>query len=194
MKIALRRLEGHWDEGWALDRHTVRSVCVGHDENGRPLFETERTEVGEAIYRLKYRAEHALARPLAQAVAEHICARLDALDAIVPMPASVRRAQQPVGEVARALGEIVGRPVLHGLLTRRAVARPMKDLSTKAEKLAAIGDGFDVSGRLCGDWRRVLLLDDLFATGATMQAAYAALRTCTTIERIHVAALTWKPP
>jgi predicted amidophosphoribosyltransferase len=193
LKVSLRELHGPWDCGWALDKHTIGSVCIGRDEDGRPIFDTERTEIGEAVYRLKYRGELTQAVPLAQAVAANICPRFARVDAIVPMPASQRRVRQPVGEVAAALGRLLGRPVFPGLLTRRPPVVPMKNLPTKAEKIDAIGDSFGVIDRISGGASRsILLLDDLFDTGATMEAACGALRAYTKIGRIYAAALTWK--
>ena len=91
MKVALRKIQGPWDAGWVLDKHSVSSVCVGYDAYNHPRFETVRTEVGEATFQLKYRFQFDLAEPLAKALATQIYPRLNNVGLIVPMPASTKR-------------------------------------------------------------------------------------------------------
>ena len=57
MAVAMHpmRVPGSWREGYVLDYHTKSSEFLGYDEYGHPRFETIRTEVGELLYRLKYR-------------------------------------------------------------------------------------------------------------------------------------------
>jgi hypothetical protein len=67
-KVRPRKISGKWRKGFALDLHTVSSTFVGHDEYGHPRFDTERTEIGELLYRLKNRSdegvvERSLTRP-----------------------------------------------------------------------------------------------------------------------------------
>ena len=50
-----RRIVGNWRSGIALDVHTVRSTHLGVNEFGHDVFDTERSELGELLHRLKYR-------------------------------------------------------------------------------------------------------------------------------------------
>jgi competence protein ComFC len=50
-RINPRKLSGPWTEGYALDLHTASSEFLGYDEFGHEQFNTERTEVGELVYR-----------------------------------------------------------------------------------------------------------------------------------------------
>lgn len=56
MSINPIKLEGNWKEGFAIDYHVVKSEYLGEDCYGRAQFETTRTEIGELIYKLKYRS------------------------------------------------------------------------------------------------------------------------------------------
>jgi predicted amidophosphoribosyltransferase len=149
--------------------------------------------VGEATFLLKYRQDWAQAKPLAQALADNICPKFSEIGFIVPMPASSRRARQPVAEVANELGAIVNVPVFSNILVKAGNGKSLKDLSTKAEKIEAIGNSIILNDKIsgCGPWN-VLVIDDLFHTGASMETACKLLRTHPKVGRIYVAALTWR--
>ena len=51
------RVPGFWKEGYVLDYHTRSSDFIGYDQFGRPMFQTVRTDVGELLYRLKYKGQ-----------------------------------------------------------------------------------------------------------------------------------------
>lgn len=176
-----------------LDKHKIKSIYLGDNEWGYAQFDTLRTEVGEATFQLKYRDDRDQALPLAQAIADNICPKLKNIGFIVPMPASKPRDWQPVTEVAKALGPLVNAPVFEDLLLKAPNGKSLKDLSTKAEKVEAIGDSFSVVDRITnsGQWN-VLVVDDLFDTGASMEAACKVLREYPKVRKIYVAALTWK--
>lgn len=193
MKVSVRKISGPGYEGYVLDKHTSKSTYLGDNEYGHPKFETIRTDVGEATYRLKYRGDWSKAEPLAQAIATHIYPKLKDIGLIVPMPASTTRARQPVTEVARALGHLVKTPVFEKLLLK-SKGHSLKDLISKDEKDAANEGRFSVRDEIYGDgtWN-LLLIDDLFHTGSSAEAAAAALSTYEKISRVYLAALTWRP-
>ncbi|WP_250634198.1 ComF family protein [Pinirhizobacter soli] len=194
MHVNLKEVSGPWTAGWVLDKHTLRSEFSGNNEWGHPTFNTIRTEIGEATFLLKNRADWTKVKPLAEALANNIYPKLKDVGFIVPMPASTMRHRQPVTELAQALGAIVGKPVFEQLLLKAPSDVHLKDLNTKAEKLEAIGNGFSVHDKINneGAWN-VLLVDDLFHTGASMEAACKALKTYPKVHNIYVAALTWRP-
>jgi predicted amidophosphoribosyltransferase len=193
MKVALRRIRGPWREGWVLDKHIIRSTYEGDDEYGHPRFNTLRTEVGEATFQLKYRGDWSQAKPLAQAIADNILHRYPEIGFIVPMPASTPRARQPVTEVANELASLVGLVALDNVLAKAPGGKKLKDLNNKQEKLDAIGDSFSVNDGIGNDGKwNVLIVDDLYDTGASMESACKALSTYRKVKDIYVATLTWK--
>lgn len=192
MQVALRQVFGPWDLGWVLAKHTLSSTYLGDDQYGHARFETVRSEVGEATFRLKYRQAWDQVEPLAATLVEQIYPRFDNVGLIVPMPASTARARQPVTEIAVAVGRRVGKPVFTGLLLKDA-GPSLKNVYGKEEKLAAMKDRLRVVNEISNDGRwNVMLIDDLFDSGASMESACAALKTYPKIGRIYVAALTWK--
>jgi predicted amidophosphoribosyltransferase len=196
MKVNLRTLCGNWDQGYALDKHMLSSEFFGYNEQGHPQFNSVRTEVGEATFQLKYRQDWLQAPLLAQAIAEHITPKLQSVGLLIPMAASTSRQRQPVTEVAQDLGKLLGIHVLENLLLRASGGTSLKDLRTKAEKIAALTEaGFSVGGvdviDGVGPWN-ALVIDDLYHTGASLEAACAVLKTHPKINKIYVAALTMR--
>jgi len=193
MKVSLREIEGPWDAGWVLDKHMLSSAYLGDNASGHAQFDSKRTEVGEATFLLKYRNDWSKAKPLAQAIADHICPKLTSIGFIVPMPASRVRDRQPVAEVTRELSGLLKIPMFEELLCRTIGGKSLKDLSTKAEKIEAIGNSFSIQDQIQkqGRWN-VLVIDDLYDTGASMEAACKVLREYPKVRKIYVAALAWK--
>ncbi len=52
-KIDPRKIEGAWVAGIALDQHTISSIYTGVNEYGHDSYESQRTELGALMYRLK---------------------------------------------------------------------------------------------------------------------------------------------
>lgn len=96
MKVNIKQIVGNWELGLAMDKHSIRSIPIGYDEWGHMRFETERTEVGESLFQLKYRDDWSQVKPLAQCLAEHAFPHFSNVGFIVPMAASNQRARQPV--------------------------------------------------------------------------------------------------
>lgn len=193
MKVSIRKIDGNWDAGYVLDKHTLHSQMVGQNEYGHPIWDTTRSEVGEALFQLKYRGDFNMVEPIATELAQSIYPLFENVGLIVPMPASNHRNRQPVTEIAEALGRIVQKPVFDEMLTKTANGQQLKDMNTKAEKQAALVDSFTLHRGIAneGSWN-ALLIDDLYHTGASMEAACAVLRGYTKIGDIFVAAVTWR--
>lgn len=190
MKVSLKSLDGIWTRGVALDKHKIRSIYTGDNEFGHPQFETERTEVGEALFQLKYRQGWSHLPALAKALHQHAVPTLGAIDYVVPLPPSTKRTRQPVTELSRFLAELIGVPCIEDLLTSKA-GPSLKDETDREQKLALLAGRLVVNDVLTDGKSDLLLIDDLFATGATLEAACSILRTYPKIGQIYVATLTW---
>jgi predicted amidophosphoribosyltransferase len=193
LKTSIHPVAGNWHQGLVLDKHTVSSTFTGHSESGRPQFETIRTEVGEATFQLKYRSDWSKVQVLAQQLADSIYPQLSNVGFVVPMPASNPRTRQPVTEVARALAGLAHVPIFENLLLKTHNGQSLKDLNTKEEKVAALAGSFSLNDEISNDGKwNVLLIDDLFHTGASAEAACAVLASYRKVDRIYFAALTWR--
>ncbi|MBK0019159.1 ComF family protein [Kosakonia sp. S42] len=193
MEINIKDIVGNWDRGVVLDKHSKYSVVTGQNQWGHNVYETTRTEVGEALYQLKYQSDWNQVGPLARCLYDNAYPLFDRVGFIIPVAASNVRARQPVTEVARALAQLAGVPCFDGLLLKAPGCVSLKNLNTKQEKVEAIGNSFSVSPVITNEGRwNVLVIDDLYHTGASMEAACAALRGYNKINNIYVAALTWR--
>jgi predicted amidophosphoribosyltransferase len=196
MNVVIRQLDGSWDAGFALHKHTLSSVYTGDNENGRPTFDTVRSEPGEALFQLKYRNDWTQVAPLAAEVQRCLLPRFGRIGLIIPMPASTIRTRQPVTEIANELGRLTNIPVFDNIVVKTAAPQgtpQLKNLQTREQKDAALEGRFSINPGIATEGRwNALLLDDLFDTGATMDAVCRTLRTYNKIDRVYAASITWK--
>ena len=192
MQVNLREIEGQWDRGFVLDKHTISSVQDGYYDNGHKRYITEYTEVGELVNQFKYRSNFDHVPVLAKAVRQHIVPQLGDIDCVIPMAPSKQRTRQPVPTLAKYLSKMLDIPVELGFLVKRPGSPSLKDIETRYAKEQALRGTLSLARDLDGDGPlNVLLLDDLFDTGASLDAACQVLRKCEKIGHIYVAALTW---
>jgi competence protein ComFC len=169
-------LEGAWRRGWALDVHTTSSQFLGYDENGRAQFDTTRSPLGELLYQLKYRGKQT-AGQVATVMAGFFADKpkgLARIDVIVPVPPSTTRRVQPVVEVAKQLGKKLKKPVLADAVRKARDTPGLKDVHDPEERRELLDGVFEVDpARVKG--KGVLLVDDLYRSGATANAITLAL-------------------
>ena len=174
MEIEPVRLAGRWRDGRALDVHTVSSTYLGHDEFGHARFDTRRSAMGELLYRMKYQADRTVIREVADVAAAFVGTWWPEVEVLVPVPPSRARALQPVlevgAEIARGL-EIEFSPVC---VRRTREVPQLKDVFDYDERWRLL-DGLHEVDKVMVAGRRVLLFDDLFRSGATLNAITGAL-------------------
>jgi len=171
------RISGRWRDGFALDHHILSSTYLGDNEYGHPVFDTKRTEIGELTYRLKYKGDNSVVAEIADTAAGFVRSWNPGVSTIVPVPASkLTRPQQPVYVLAEAIGERLATPVREGCVTRTKNLPQLKDVREFAERLRLLQDVHAVNQSVIKD-QRVLLFDDVFQSGATLNAVTEALYT-----------------
>ena len=168
------RIPGRWRDGRALDVHTVSSTYVGDDEFGHARFETTRSPVGELLYRLKYKADQGVVAELAEAAASFVRGWLPRVDLLVPVPPSRQRAMQPVLVVAAAVADRLGLAYCPDCVKRTREVPQLKDVFDYDERWQLMERLHEVA-KTKVEGRKVLLFDDLFRSGATMNSITVAL-------------------
>jgi ComF family protein len=138
----------------------------------------------EAIHALKYGRRPALATPLGQLLAEAGPRALpvppeDWADGLVPVPLHPARvAERGFNQAELLAAPCAARwhlPVLERALLRTRPTRPQTDLDAEARRVN-VRDAFRVPRPREVRDRRLLLVDDVLTTGATVGAAARALR------------------
>jgi competence protein ComFC len=168
VKIKPIKIEGRWRSGVALDLHTTGSTPTGYNEYGHMQFETVRPEIAELLYRLKNRADRDAARPIIETAVHFLAEHRSKFDAIVPVPPSHQRAVQPVIILAEGIGEALSVPVLSCIRTTRPTTQ-LKNVTDPEERKKQVEGLYEVdAGQTSG--RNLLLFDDLFRSGTTMNA------------------------
>jgi len=161
-------LQGSFDSGWALDVHGISRDGEWH-----------RTTVGEKIYRLKYRGRRACGLWLARVCLKFL-RRLDPpweIDAIIAVPPSrPRRRLSPAETVSAKIARALGVPFLQGALYKTRPTRFVKEGLTFEQKQQIIRGTIALSKADMIEGKRILLMDDLFKSGATCEEAVLVLR------------------
>jgi len=118
-----------------------------------------------------------------------------AFDAIVALPRHPARVRSegcdPVHALARALARSRGTPLVRGALQRARLTPPQTGLSVAGRRANVAGSFAAMRGALAG--RRVLLLDDVATTGATLTEAAGVLRRDSGAKRVLLAAVAGTP-
>jgi predicted amidophosphoribosyltransferase len=187
IQINVQWLSGNWRYGWALDLHTVSSTPL--PEGG---FETQRTEVGELLYQLKYCLDRSKVEPIAEAAAAFLRSRmvLPYLAAIIPVPPSdTNRPFQPVQELAVRIGQKINLPVRLDYLVKVKLTEALKGIEDSASRKQQLQGAFKVQDlSLAGKY--VLVFDDLFRSGETLKAITEVLYAQGKVARVYVLTIT----
>ena len=178
--------------GYSLDKHTISSTPIGPNEWGHMQFDTIRPEAGEALFQLKYRSDFTQVIVIASQMYQSLSEYFSSANLIIPMPASRQRSRQPVIEIARELSRLMNIPCYEGLLLKETVTPPMKDIATIEEKVQTLMDAFNINDQLGEGLYDVLIVDDLYDTGSSLEAATNVLRQYSKIRNIYVSTVTRK--
>jgi len=152
----------------------VSSTFVGHDEYGHPRFDTQRSEIGELLYRLKNRSDESFLQQIAETAVRFLESWKPDVDIIVPVPPSRNRAKQPVFLLADALGSRLNIPVKRDSVERTRNVPELKNVYDFKERSRLLEDAHVAKTRVISG-KKVLLFDDLYRSGATMNAVTRAL-------------------
>jgi predicted amidophosphoribosyltransferase len=184
-----RKIYGSWEDGYVLDLHTSGSTYLGDNEFGHPQFETHRTEIGELLFQLKYRADEAAVKPLVQVAVSFIQRWNPRPTLIVPVPATnTYRKLQPVPRLAEGLAAALKIPFALNAVRKQKRFGELKNVYDAEERRKLLEGAFTITASMV-QRQRVLLLDDLYRSGATMNGIADAI-TQAGAEAVYVFAFT----
>ena len=188
MQLSPRPVHGTWDDGRTLDLHIRSSEFVGYNEYGHAQFESTRTELGEMLYRLKYKDDQSAIAPIAQAACDFVRGWNPGIDVIVPAPPSKNRVVQPLFQIADEVGRLLSLPVEKTSVCKIKATPELKNVD-HAKRLELLGEAHAIDGDALRG-RRVLLLDDLYQSGATLNAIARLLKEAGGVSAVFALVLT----
>jgi ComF family protein len=131
----------------------------------------------EVVHQFKYKGVRRLAQPLGQLMAAQLVARPLVADAVIPVPLHRERLAERGFNQAEALAQVVARaldlPLLATGLERVRATEQQAHLDAR-QRAANVHGAFRWRG--APPPRRLLIIDDVLTTGATIGACAEALR------------------
>jgi len=133
----------------------------------------------QAIHQLKYKNLRALAVTLAGFLHDYLVTNPMPGEVLVPAPLHQKRLRERGYNqsrlLAQELGKLINLPVVDDCLVRQKHTPPQTRASTVDERRGNVADAFACRDRRLQD-KRVLLIDDVSTSGATLDACAAALK------------------
>lgn len=172
MEINPQKLEGHWNEGWALDLHTSSSHPIKDEDGNITGWDTKRPPVAEELYRLKYWKEQYRVAGIAKPASEFLDKYKSKwqIDLIIPIPPSdTKRDFQPVYEMAKSIGKLTSLPVDFTTLKKIKSTSQLKEIEDPDKRKEILKDAFSINLNALNG-KDVLLFDDLYRSGETLNA------------------------
>ncbi len=181
-------LEGNWKTGKAFDLHTVASTHLGTDEFGHDRWETTRSEMGELVYQLKYRFDQSAVAKIITLLDK--ISGIEKFDFILPIPATNKsRPIKPVELIAVALGKKRGVAVVTDALINNG-NEELKGITDPVARDELLKQALQLSGAERFKDKKVLLVDDLYRSGATLRIATDLLYREGKAEQVSVLTMT----
>lgn len=195
----IERFEPPWCEACGVPVNEDTDLCSRCGRTSLP-FEKARSvgpyggALAQLIQMYKFQGERALAHDLAQLLAERVVdeGMDDEVEAIALVPMTKRawrdRGFNHVEWLARVLGKRIDRPIVPALQKTRET-QPQVDLPER-ERLGNLRGAFSATQPL--PWASMLLIDDVFTTGATVRECSQTL-VDGGVHRVYVATLARTP-
>lgn len=186
--VNVQKIHGKWASGRALDLHTLSSTYLGIDQYGYHQYDTVYSPLGGLLYRLKYQQDITAAQEIIVTAANWLKASVQKFDFIIPVPPSTPRAVQPVLVLANGIGAAVGLPVVSCVSTTRTTSQ-LKAISDPEQRRVALAGLHAVDASMTKG-KRILVLDDLYRSGSTLNAITDVLQNRGAAARVSVLTIT----
>ena len=179
-------IQGYWRKGWALDLHTYSSKRLPGGS-----FDNEYSNIGFALNRVKYGTEYHRVNYLADEAAAFIRSlHVPFVDALLIVPPSEKRAFQPVQAVAKKISARTGVNLDERFIRKPIETEPLKGISDPEERRHLLEDSFALGLNKKYRNQDVLLFDDLFRSGSTLNAITDLLYNRGEVKNVYCLTLT----
>jgi predicted amidophosphoribosyltransferase len=208
MEIHPIKLDGNWNEGWALDFHTISSKRVSEpvyievynnkgeielvEADGLASIQTIRPPVAESLFQLKYHFDKTKVDEIANSASIFLSNKIRAwrIDYVIPIPPSdLTRSFQPVYELVNSISKKTNLSVNFDVLKKTKSTSQLKSITNLEERRNILNGAFDCGfNALIG--KNVLLFDDLYRSGETLNSAISILKSKGKCSNIYVLTIT----
>jgi predicted amidophosphoribosyltransferase len=188
MTLHPQAIDGPWKAGIVLDWHTVDSRLAGEDSHGHPIFDTTRSEIGELLYQFKYRANQVALASLLRLALGRLATARGRFQLVVPIPPS-NPSRTVTRQIAEGLATGLGAPCSLTALRKTVATEELKSIADPARRKEMLSGALVADPRQMRD-RSVLLVDDLYRSGATLEAATEAAYAQGRAAAVYVFAVT----
>ena len=131
----------------------------------------------KALWMLKYRGVKQLAKPLAELIKERGWKKLETGDwLIVPVPLSKKKLRHRGYNQAELIAKELSDNVRADVLFKKFHTKSQVEVKDKEERLANIIDSFEIKNPEKIKGKKIILIDDVLTTGATMREAKKVLK------------------
>ena len=183
------KIDGNWKAGYAIDLHTISSVYLGDNFDGQPQFDNERSEMGELINRLKYHSDETVIPKIIEIINKNL-KNITAVDFIIPVPPSnLKRAFQPVYKIVEELSKSSTVPLIKDALFKTDVEE-LKSITNPAQREALLRNSLKLNPTIDIENRSILLVDDVYRSGATVRAVTDLLYNQAKVKSVYVLTMT----
>ena len=197
-------IKGNWNLGISLDLHTISSVPIFDDYGEIISWDTERTIVGEQLYKIKYSKESIseklkIVELLASKVETSIIdirnlikekKNIDlVIDCIIPVPSSKDREFQPVEELTKVISQKTNIAINTSVLLKTKHTEELKNIDDEQARTEILRKAFDIEENAL-EGKNVILFDDLYRSGSTLEAITYILKQKGKVKNVIVITLT----
>lgn len=182
-------IKGPWQAGIVLDWHTVASQVIGQNEFGYPIFDNTRSEIGELLYQFKYRNDQNAFQQIVRATIEYLGDKVKGkIDVILPVPPS-NPARTVTSQIAQGLANGLRVGFSGTALKKTKNTSELKSVTDPEERKKALEGAFKADKQQL-EGKSVLLVDDVYRSGATLSAAAEVVTRQGRAKVVYVLAIT----
>lgn len=182
-------INGPWKTGIVLDWHTVASQVIGQNEFGYPIFDNTRSEIGELLYQFKYRNNQNALQQIVRAAIGYLGDKVKGkIDVILPVPPS-NPARTVTSQIAQELANGLRVGFSSTALKKAKNTSALKSV-TDLEERRRLLEGVFTADKQQLEGKSVLLVDDVYRSGATLSAATEVVAGQGKAKVVYVLAIT----
>jgi competence protein ComFC len=189
-------LNGGWDKGYAMDLHTTSSHFISDG-----TYNTTRSKIGELLYQFKYMNNYGVLDDMSLTIIDFASKVFSGyglgswidwsseIDVIIPIPpTNHNRNYQPVAELTKKISEFSNIKCDLDYLQKRSHAE-LKGIDNDDERRDILKNAFYIPNQKYKG-KNILLLDDIFRSGTTLDTATQILKEKAGVGYIYVLTIT----